>query len=149
MKHLAMILFVLLCGPITRAASDDSDTCIALLEGHSELELLFKKQGQNPLWTAWSKAKEKLPLIEAAMKNIPPTEQAYYGKILLAVHAALGKHQLVHARESNQRHLDIPRFNKILASIEDFDPSKPRFSLYKVKRAIEGRHSLTEFIECK
>ena len=75
-------------------------------------------------------------------------EDIYFGKIMAAVMAVAVKY-LPELARSAPGYTDWPRMNLILNSIAEFDSSRPRYSLYKIKRAIEGRYSLKEFILCK
>ncbi|NJL25465.1 MAG: hypothetical protein HC902_10020 [Calothrix sp. SM1_5_4] len=103
----------------------------------------------NPLTTAWNEAKGRLRGIETALASFPPEDLPYFKKIHTAAIAAVTKHHREFTEEEHLNELDIARHMAILRSIADFNPSTPRFSLYKIKRAIEGRHSLREYIECK
>ena len=98
------------------------------------------------------------PSVEKAIKNIPeiinfvqrapPEESPYFQQTALAILVLFSKH-IPTALKEEPNHTDWPRINAIIHSIVNFDPHKPRFSLYKIKRSIEGRYSLKEFILCR
>ena len=91
----------------------------------------------------------KISEIMEFTKNLPKEEESvYFVKITQAVLAALNKHlPMIIKADANQ--VDWPRVNLILKQIAAFDMKSPRFSMYKIKRAIEGRYSLKEFILCR
>jgi hypothetical protein len=134
MKNLILLLCLAL--PWTTRAATDSESCQELLQ-------------PNPLVRTWNEASRRAPRISASLKDMTPAEAAYFKPVLAAVTAALGKHQNVFARERHLKHLDVPRHMAILSAIAEFDEQRPRFALYKIKRTIEGRHSLREYIDCR
>lgn len=82
------------------------------------------------------------------VESLPEGEAVYYRKTAQAVLAVFSKHLPILLRQSPNSS-DIPRMRLILKTIAEFDPSRPKFSLYKIKRSIEGRYSMREFILCK
>ena len=74
----------------------------------------------------------------------------YFQKIVQSVFATFGKHiPKALNEEGHHSEMDWARINFILKSIAKFDKNRPEFSLYKIKRAIEGRYSLREYILCR
>ena len=90
----------------------------------------------------------KIPEIMDFVQGLHPVEALYFKKIMQAVLAVFSKHIPTILKEDINQ-IDWLRMNFILKSIVAFDIQKPRFSLYKIKRAIEGRYSLKEFILCR
>ena len=90
----------------------------------------------------------KVPEIIKFVEQSPVEESAYFRKIGQAVLAVFGKHIPSLLKEKPEQ-VDWARINLIVKNIADFNPQDPRFSLYKIKRAIEGRYSLKEFILCR
>ncbi len=91
----------------------------------------------------------KLPLIKQAYENLKVKDRKtdYFKSAYQAMWATL----TVHAHEvleMRSKDKDFPRFFKILKTIDEFNPKQPEFSFYKIKRAIEGRFSLKEYINC-
>lgn len=120
------------------------------LEQDGHLRRLYEKQGASgPLWAAWEAAYARWEDIEQAAKNADKEDQKPFEQIRKAVLAALTKHQVVYAGSTSPGSLDIPRHAEILKSIADFDPNRSRYSFYKIKRAIEGRYALNEYITCR
>jgi hypothetical protein len=121
----------------------------AWLKDQSELKKLWGEQDSHPLWHEWARAENRMKAIEAALKTMTTTERSYFQPIEAAARAALTKHQLVFVKERDLRHLDLPRHLAILRAIAAFHPSEARFSLYKIKRAVEGRYSVREYVDCR
>ncbi len=90
----------------------------------------------------------KIPEMMEFVQNVHPTKAPYFGRITEAVLAMFSKHIPTMLKEDANQ-IDLPRINLILKSIAAFDANRPEFSLYKIKRAIEGRYSLREFILCR
>ena len=82
------------------------------------------------------------------LKQSSPEEALYFSKVTQAIFSIFSKHLPVVLKQDLQQ-VDWPRINLILQAVANFDSQNPRFSLYKVKRAIEGRYSLREFILCR
>lgn len=82
------------------------------------------------------------------IKQSSPEEALYFSKITQAIFSIFSKHLPVVLKQDLHQ-VDWPRMNLILQTVANFDSQNPRFSLYKVKRAIEGRYSLKEFILCR
>ena len=90
----------------------------------------------------------KIPEIMEFVQGLHPVEALYFKKIARAVLAVFSKHMPTMLREDTSR-AGWSRMNFILKSIVAFDVQRPRFSLYKIKRAIERWYSLKEFILCR
>lgn len=76
------------------------------------------------------------------------SDQVYLKSIFATVWASLTVHTHEILAASKSKKIDFPRYFKILKSISEFDENTPVFSLYKIKRAIEGRFSIQEYIDC-
>lgn len=124
----------------------DHSQCQALLK--PSLDSSGGKVKSNPLLAHWQVANDWLPTVEKAFDAFSEEEKSDFAPILDAVKSALTKHQKQFENEHNWKKLDVARHMLILKSIAEFDPQKPKFSLYKIKRSIEGRHSLREYILC-
>lgn len=82
------------------------------------------------------------------VESLPEGEALYYRKTAQAVLAVFSKYVPIMLQQPPSA-LDIPRMSLILKDIANFDPQRPRYSLYKIKRSIEGRYSMREFVLCK
>ncbi len=91
---------------------------------------------------------QKTSEIMQSLEKMPAQEALVFRKTALGVLTLFSKHIPVLLKEDPGR-MDWPRINLIAKQIADFDPNNPRFSLYKIKRTIEGRYSLKEFILCR
>ncbi|MDE0118404.1 MAG: hypothetical protein OXM55_00150 [Bdellovibrionales bacterium] len=91
----------------------------------------------------------KIPEIIAFTEQLPLEEAPYYRDITKAVLATFSKHLPAALKKHDSNQIDWPRINLILKNIAAFDKQNPRSSLFKIKRAIEGRYSLREFILCR
>ena len=90
----------------------------------------------------------KVPeIINFTRQQTSPAKALYFRQVTQAVLAFFAKH--LPAVLNNSSQADWQRINLIAKNISDFDTQNPRFSLYKIKRAIEGRYSLKEFILCR
>lgn len=76
------------------------------------------------------------------------SDQVYLKSIFATVWASLTVHTHEILTASKSKKTDFPRYFKILKSIIEFDENTPVFSLYKIKRAIEGKFSIQEYIDC-
>jgi hypothetical protein len=76
------------------------------------------------------------------------SDQVYLTKIFATVWASLTVHTHEILTASKSKKADFPRYFKILKAIAEFDETAPVFSFYKIKRAIEGRFSIQEYIDC-
>lgn len=76
------------------------------------------------------------------------SDQVYLTKIFATVWASLTVHTHEILTASKSKKTDFPRYFKILKTITEFDENAPVFSFYKIKRAIEGRFSIQEYIDC-
>ncbi|MBX3020236.1 MAG: hypothetical protein KF799_01055 [Bdellovibrionales bacterium] len=103
----------------------------------------------TPLQMAQRAAQTKLAHIDFAQDGISAQERSYYQPIVDAAHAALEKHHPLYSDPAKLKTLDIPRHMTILRAIAAFDSQKAKLSLYRIKRAIEGRHSLQEYTNCR
>ena len=63
--------------------------------------------------------------------------------------STFSQHIMAYLTHPKAERLDWPRMNLILKSISDFKDKPGVFSLYKIKRAIQGKYSLNEYINCK
>jgi hypothetical protein len=113
-----------------------------------ELRQHYEANSTSPLWQQWWQAQQHLKELNNLMFISGP-EQSYFADIYQAAFATVTKHQLQFARAKNTSSMDLPRHMLILKTIADTDPKELKFSAYKIKRAIEGRHSLREYVNCK
>ena len=92
----------------------------------------------------------KMPGMVEFANTVSKDKAPYVQKIVQSVFTTFGKHIPKALTEGKiYEEIDWPRINLILQSIAEFDRNKPEFSLYKIKRAIEGRYSLREYILCR
>lgn len=94
----------------------------------------------------FEKAAAKVPEIMEFVKNAPPKEASYFQQIALNVLAIFSKH-LPEALEEGPG-ADWTQISFTLKSVADFDETRPRWSLYKIKRAINKRYDLKEHAKC-
>lgn len=93
---------------------------------------------------------EILPKIrEFILAQDEPAKQRYFKKIYAAIWSLMTHHLDIFIKGSQVQSLDLGRYEQILTALSVYDSSNVAFSLYKVKRAIEGRFSLKEFTLCK
>ena len=121
---------------------------LKLAHAHSGCESVLKAE-YGPISNFHKLATERLPDINSFIEaNLSPTERVYFAKIGQAARAAVGKHHS-EALKGEPSKKDLPRHATILKAIAEFNPQNPKFSLYKIKRAIEGRYSLNEYVNCQ
>jgi hypothetical protein len=138
------------CDGLLRAPAVPVDWNQAWLKPVSgELKRRIEREPGHPLLPDWLKAQARVGAIEAAVHAMPDIERDAFTPVVRALQAALTKHQLEFLRERQLSKLDVPRHLAILRAIAAYNPDQARFSLYKIKRVIEGRHSLTEYIDCR
>ncbi len=113
--------------------------------------------GQNEARRSKSRAlKEQL---ELALKKLPEIYTSYQGikeedrraKYFKASYEAVWAAVTVHSHEimDGKSDLDYARYFKIIRTINEFDSANPKFSFYKIRRAIEGRFNMNDFANCK
>lgn len=140
----ALLICAVCFPPSTLHAKDTPDIVPVSIEAACETAY------STPLAKRYAEASAKVSAIQSALENsIPSAERAYFEPIVQAVSSALTKHHPNFAAQKSFKGLDLPRHMAILNAIADFDPSVAKFSLYKIKRAIEGRYSLAEYIDCR
>ena len=98
-----------------------------------------------PIENYIKKALEIITFFESLQKS----DALIFRKTIQAILAVFTKHIPTVLEEDSIDKIDWPRMNLILKTIADFDNQKPKFSIYKIKRSIEGRYSLREFILCR
>ena len=95
-----------------------------------------------PLKTALN----QLPHIMKFLSEIPDSPSVFYfQETAFAVLAVFSKHLPALLKERNPSYTAWQKINPILKNISQFNPNKPYFSLYKIKRSIEMYFSLKEF----
>lgn len=119
------------------------------LKNQTALHQAWQKESLHPLWSQWVAASARMTAMNSAVTAMSKTDQSYFAPIVKAAVAAMTKHQLDFVSEHHLKSLDVPRHLAILRAIGEFSPAEPRFSLYKIKRAIEGRYSLREYTGCR
>lgn len=96
------------------------------------------------------KAVAKLPEIQLAFQSLEQADRKakYFKQAYEVIWATLSvhSHEIMDAKTKT---MDYRRFFTILRAIEDFDSEKAEFSFYKIRRAVEGRFSVSEFVRCK
>lgn len=93
-------------------------------------------------------AVEQLPKIRLFIDKSSRLQRKYFVLIYAASLSAVIKFPQVYFKNhSGER--DWARYAKILKSVTDFNAETGKFSLYKIKRSIEGRYSMREFIRCR
>ncbi|HMN66985.1 MAG TPA: hypothetical protein PKC28_00450 [Bdellovibrionales bacterium] len=108
----------------------------------------YRARPEHPMWPDWMRAMEKSAGLREATARITGPEQKYFNRIGAGVVAALGKMQLEYVKENHLDELNVPRHREILRMIAEFDSTKPKWSLYRIKRAIEGSYDLAEYSDC-
>lgn len=94
------------------------------------------------------RAARKLAQIKHAAAAQPKSSRGYFEQIVRAAEAAVTKHQPEYLEEPDLRKLDFQRHLAILEEIERFDELRPQYSLFKIKRVIETRHSIRKYADC-
>lgn len=94
------------------------------------------------------KAESRLPQMRSAIERMEAHETAYFVEIYQASLSAVLKHAQIILRDPGH-HWDWSRYAQILSSISRFDSENAKFSFFKVKRSVEGRYSIREFIRCR
>jgi|GEM_PF-4565658 hypothetical protein len=92
---------------------------------------------------------EKLPLMLEAWKRLQTADKGgYFKEAYAGVWATLTahSHEMLEAQGKDK---DYPRLFAILKEINQFDPQKEKFSFYKIRRAIQGRFSMKEYVNCR
>ncbi len=123
-----------------------SDWFLKNVDQKSKLVTFAFKGDDHPLWQHWKSAVGKMDDFEKFANQ--PDVGLYFKEIFDASVATLTKHQMVFVDQMDLRKLDVPRHLEILRMIANFDHNRPKLSAYKIKRAIEGRHSLMEYTNC-
>lgn len=99
--------------------------------------------------TEFEKATLKLSEIHESYRSLQEKDKkaGYFKEAFSLVWAALSvhSHELVEAKSKDK---DYSRYFKVLKTISEFDSARPEFSFYKIRRAVEGRFSLKEFVNC-
>lgn len=111
-------------------------------------KLLLLKPQLRSVFESWSRALDRVSEIESSYAGLNEVERKAFRVVYDAIRSALTSHALSWATVS-VRTLDLPRAKKILDEIADFDPSRSKYSLYRIERAIEGRYSIREYAECR
>ena len=162
MPVLQFILFFILT-PIPQALSgNDCETSFRAIKRKPEaLNLLFfeldavrnsnkKIKHLKAMDVNLYKAINAFPeIVKFVQKTKPSSEHKDYNDLVMeAVIQTFNKHVPAFL-DTHTFNKDWARINLILNEIANFDPKKGNFSFYKIKRAIEGRYSLKEYILCK
>jgi hypothetical protein len=93
-------------------------------------------------------AEMKMTSIKSAYDSLSDADKKYFALTFKAINAAIGKHHQSFLRSAKPSGLDVTRHFHILKVISEFDPSRGKYSLYKIKRAIEAAYNLEEYVEC-
>ena len=99
----------------------------------------------------WSDAVEAFPLIVSFINsgNTNGYVSLNTKTIVKLILSALGHHTMAYLTHSKEGKLDWARMSLILRSISEFKNTPSVFSLYKIKRAVEEKYSVNEYINCK
>lgn len=116
---------------------------------------IYKKRGQvknfKNIEKVFEKSYTKIPEIYEFIQkpNVISKEQEYNNRIIFeAILVTYLKH-IPTFLDSHISNKDWARINHILYTIGEFNSKKGNFSLYRIKKSIEGRYSLKEYILCK
>lgn len=81
-------------------------------------------------------------------QNASP-KKIYYLSIFEAIISLYTSHLTLFLTDRQHNKLDLARYREILERVRNFDQEpNSEFSLYQIKRAIEGRFALQEFVDC-
>lgn len=105
----------------------------------------------NFMNSRWSDAVRAFPLIVSFVNSgkTAKYKSLDVNTIIKLILSTLGHHTMAYLTHSESESLDWPRIGLILKSISEFESEPSVFSLYKIKRAIVGKYSLNEYINCK
>lgn len=124
------------------------DELVAAFSSGSFKKLVAAKPEVALTIDLWSQALGRVGDIDTAFAGLGDVEKVAFQPAYDAVRAALTGHALSWSKLSS-RDLDFPRIQLILREISQFDTAKPKYSIYRLKRAIEMRYSLREYVECR
>lgn len=118
------------------------------IESSSDFNVRSRLELMN---SRWSSAVEAFPAIVSFVNSGKTNEYESLDTktIVKLVLSALGHHTMAYLTHPKTEVLDWPRMSFILKSIAEFTNQPSVFSLYKIKRAVEGKYSLNEYINCK
>lgn len=120
-----------------------------LLEDLKQVDESRPQQKDFQVKKEWEKALKALPTLVRAWKNLElnAAKKHYFKEVYAGVWATLlmHSHEMIDAKKSDN---DFGRYFKILKEIQDFNSNNVEFSLYRIRRAIEGKYSLKEFNNC-
>lgn len=118
------------------------------IESSSDLNVKSRLDLMN---SRWSDAVEAFPMIISFINsgNTNGNESLDTNTIVKLILSALGHHTMAYLTHPKAENLDWSRMSLILRSISEFKNNPSVFSLYRIKRAIEGKYSLNEYILCK
>lgn len=120
-----------------------------LLEDLEGVDSSQKSSKDFQIKTEWERAVKRMPEVIRAWEQLKPNvaKKHYFKEIYAAIWATLlmHSHEMVDAQKNDK---DFGRYLKILREIQSFSSDNAAFSFYRVRRAIEGRYSLKEFVNC-
>lgn len=128
--------------------SDAVDWSKPELKRPVEMKQVWQAHLSSLFWPDWFEALAQMKHLQAVVDSSQGPQKKYMEKIYRAAWAALTRHQRVYVEAKDSTHLDFKRHLAILRRIAGFDPAKPLFSMYQIKRTIEGRYSLVEYANC-
>ena len=99
----------------------------------------------------WLSAVEAFPMIVSFINSNKTFkyESLDTKTIIKIILATFNQHTVAYLTHPETESLDWPRFLSILKSISYFKNNSNVFSLYKIKRAVQGKYSVNEYIHCK
>ena len=98
----------------------------------------------------WTGALKKIPEIQDFVKELDPKSMDYEmnQSIFSAILLTFSKH-LPEYLKGDSSNKDFGKINKMLDLISSFDVKNGEFFLYKIKRTIEEKNSLRDWLLCK
>lgn len=108
-----------------------------------------KKSHLLALISKWDSSLSRLPDMLKAYENIDEEQKPYFLNILRAAISTVTSHMVQLLQESSLQKTDFAQFHHILDEMSRFNLEKPRVSFYRIKKKIEARFSLREYINCR
>ena len=115
------------------------------------LQIQIYKTDLNLMNSRWSEAVQAFPEIVSFVNSGKSSgyESLDTKTVIQLILSTFAHHTRAYLTHSRADHLDWPRINLILNSISEFKNKPSVFSLYKIKRAVAGKYSLNEYINCR
>jgi hypothetical protein len=94
-------------------------------------------------------AAAKLDPMEIAVLQLPLERRELGLQLFAAAQVTLTEYHSIYVRSDGTQSLDVGRHMAILDAISRFDEDKAERSLFRLKRTIEGRYDLAEYIRAE